>query len=63
MCIKGEKIDNGNTKSALLDVLNSDGRKLDMEKLKAISHYSVEGKGHRTSSRVGEKIRKLQVAV
>lgn len=59
MFINGEKINTGNTKSTLLAVLNSDGRKLDMEKRKAISRYSVEGKGHRTSSRVGEKIRKI----
>lgn len=47
----------------MLDMLNIDGRKVDTEKLKAISRYSVEGKGHRTSSRVKEKIRKLLLAV
>lgn len=53
---------NKNNKSIVLTVQNSDGNKVDIEKLKAISCYCVEGKGHRTSSRVGEKIRKLQLA-
>lgn len=47
----------------MLAVLNTDGRKVDTEKLKAISHYSVEGKGHMTSRRVKEQIRKLLLAV
>lgn len=53
----------GTNKCIMTVVLNSDGRKEDTDKPKAISCYSVEGKGHRTSSRVRGKIRKLRLAV
>lgn len=58
-----KKQKNVNNKCVMLAVLNSVGRKVDTEKLEAISCYSVEGKGHRTSSRVKDKIRKLLLAV